>query len=58
MKINCFQCTHFYVTWDPVNPRGCRAHGMKCKPVPSVIVKRASGVDCMYFQPKQKGEQS
>ena len=53
MQINCFYCVHFRVTWDPVNPRGSAAYGMKSKQIPSIVVKQASGLDCMKFQSKR-----
>ena len=53
MQINCFNCVHFRVTWDPVNPRGCAAYGVKSKQIPSIVVKQASGLDCMKFQSKR-----
>lgn len=53
MAVNCFQCIHFYTTWDPANPRGCRAYGFKTKMMPSIVVKRSSGMECMKFEPKE-----
>ncbi|WP_438318953.1 uracil-DNA glycosylase [Sporosarcina sp. FA9] len=50
---NCFECQHFFVTWEQQNPRGCRAHGFKSRPLPSVIVKQSSGMDCLLFQQKK-----
>ncbi|OXS78949.1 hypothetical protein [Domibacillus enclensis] len=46
------KCRHFYVTWDPKAPRGCRAYGFKTKQVPSVVVKRSSGHPCFQFSLK------
>lgn len=56
MKINCFKCAYFKVTWDPANPRGCQAYGFKTKQLPSIVVKQSSGMDCMKFVPKQGGQ--
>lgn len=53
VKINCFQCAYFQVTWDPVNPRGCKAYGFKSKQIPSLVVKQSSGMDCLKFVPKR-----
>ncbi len=50
--INCRQCKHFYVTWDPKNPMGCRMFGFKSKQLPSIIVYRSSGARCDGFEPK------
>nr|WP_124068833.1 uracil-DNA glycosylase [Filibacter tadaridae] len=55
MAVNCFECRHFYVTWDPQNPRGCRAHGFKTRELPSAVVKRSSGMDCLLVE-RKKGD--
>ncbi|WP_097071625.1 uracil-DNA glycosylase [Ureibacillus xyleni] len=56
MKVSCFKCQHFRVTWDQNNPRGCAAYQFKSKQLPSIIVKQSSGMDCMQFSPKQTQE--
>jgi hypothetical protein len=43
---------HFYVTWDKECPRGCKAMGFKCKELPSEMVYKASGVQCLKFEKK------
>lgn len=53
MAVNCFQCCHFYVTWDPKHPRGCKAYGFKTRELPSAVVMRSSGMECMKFEPKK-----
>lgn len=53
MAVNCFKCRHFFTTWDASNPRGCKAYGFKTKELPSTLVKRTSGMDCLKFEPKQ-----
>lgn len=55
MAVNCFACIYFYTTWDPANPRGCKAYGFKSKQLPSIVVKRSSGMECMKFEPKKGG---
>ncbi|MBB3114769.1 hypothetical protein FHS18_006929 [Paenibacillus phyllosphaerae] len=52
-RINCMKCRHFYVTWDPQFPRGCRAFGFKTHALPSATVLSSSGKPCMNFEPKQ-----
>ncbi|SKC38416.1 uracil-DNA glycosylase [Maledivibacter halophilus] len=51
-RINCFKCIHFYITWDPNNPRGCKYFGFKTKLVPSLAVLRSSGKKCRAFVKK------
>ncbi|AZR81964.1 uracil-DNA glycosylase [Thiomicrospira sp. S5] len=52
--IDCFQCEHFFVTWDANQPRGCKAFGFKTKQLPSVVVFESSGQPCMKFRPKRR----
>lgn len=52
MKIDCFKCQHFRVTWDQANPRGCSAYGFKTKQLPSLVVRQSSGMECLKFVPK------
>ncbi|AXI01061.1 uracil-DNA glycosylase [Sporosarcina sp. PTS2304] len=53
MAVNCFECIYFFTTWEPQNPRGCKAYGFKTKMLPSVVVKQSSGMECMKFEPKK-----
>jgi hypothetical protein len=53
-RLNCTSCDHFYVTWDPQFPRGCRAYEFKTKHMPSAVVLSTSGVACMKFTPKKR----
>nr|WP_277586893.1 uracil-DNA glycosylase [Psychrobacillus antarcticus] len=53
MAANCFKCQHFFTTWDARNPRGCKAYEFKTKELPSVVVHRSSGMECLKFEPKQ-----
>ena len=55
MAVNCFQCQYFFVTWDPKNPRGCKAYGFKTRELPSIVVRRSSGMECLKFEPKKGG---
>ncbi|OCA88793.1 uracil-DNA glycosylase [Bacillus wudalianchiensis] len=51
-KVNCFQCKHFFVTWDQKSPRGCRAYGFKSNQLPSAVVLKTSGHPCYQFAQK------
>ncbi len=52
----CFNCKHFYVTWDEFFPRGCKALKFKSREIPSAVVKRSSGMECQMFEPKMQGK--
>lgn len=52
-QIECFKCKYFHVTWDPKQPRGCKAYGFKTAKLPSIIVKETSGQACTLFTPKK-----
>lgn len=47
---NCLKCRHFYVTWDPRFPRGCRVFGVKTRGLPSTAVYRSTGHQCPAFE--------
>ncbi len=49
-KVNCLRCEHFYVTWNPKFPRACRIFGFKGRSIPSIQVKRITGVACCAFK--------
>lgn len=51
-RIDCMKCQHFYVTWDPKYPKGCKAFEFKTHTMPSLTVLRSSGKPCMNFEPK------
>ncbi|WP_197057391.1 hypothetical protein [Pontibacillus halophilus] len=55
---NCFQCKHFYTTWNPAFPRGCKAYGFKGRELPSVVVHHATGEPCKAFEVKGKASGS
>ena len=54
VTVNCFQCEYFYVTWDQRNPRGCKAYGFKTRELPSIVVKKSSGIECLKFARKKR----
>lgn len=49
---NCRSCRHFYVTWDPKRPYGCRAMQFKSKILPAIEVYNTDGSPCLSFQAK------
>lgn len=52
-RVDCFECKHFYVTWEPNQPRGCKAFAFKSRELPSLVVFEASGERCLKFTPKR-----
>ena len=56
--IDCFQCKHFFVTWDASKPRGCNAFGFKTPKLPSVVVFESSGEACLKFTLKATPKKS
>ena len=53
-RIVCQKCKFYYVTWEQSKPHGCNAYGFKSKIIPSLVVKRSSGIDCSFFELKNK----
>jgi hypothetical protein len=51
-RIDCMKCKHFYITWDPNFPRGCKAFGFKTRTLPSAQVLSSSGSPCMNYEHK------
>lgn len=52
--VDCFQCKHHYITWDPAAPKGCHAFGFKTQKMPSVVVFETSGERCLKFELKKE----
>jgi hypothetical protein len=48
------KCRHFYITWDPKFPNGCKAFGFKTQSLPSRDVLASSGKPCLTFEAKAK----
>lgn len=48
--VNCAQCIHYNVTWDPMFPRGCGLFGFKTARPPSTMVLEATGGRCDNFK--------
>ncbi|MEJ5168934.1 MAG: uracil-DNA glycosylase [Arcobacteraceae bacterium] len=53
-RIVCQKCIHYFVTWEPAKPHGCKAYGFKSKLIPSMIVKQSSGYECSFYELKSK----
>jgi len=52
-QIICLACRHFYITYEPSHPYGCRALGFKSKEMPHRVVYASSGMECQSFVKKQ-----
>ncbi|TYT75871.1 uracil-DNA glycosylase [Desulfobotulus mexicanus] len=52
-RINCHRCRHYYVTWEPRFPHGCRGLNFKSREIPSLVVFRNSGQPCHFYSPKK-----
>jgi hypothetical protein len=50
---NCFRCTAFFITHDPVFPYGCSAMGFRSRRLPCAEVQETSGEVCLAFKPRQ-----
>jgi len=55
-KVDCFQCVHFTITWEPKHPRSCRLFGFKTAQMPSAAVLESSGEPCAGFQRKTRAK--
>lgn len=53
--VACHRCRHYYVTWIPAFPYGCRAMGFQSRRPPNEEVRRAmAGGDCLLFDPRPR----
>jgi len=50
--IACGRCLHYFVTYDPKRPRGCRRFGFKSLQSPSLEVFAATGTNCAHYEEK------
>lgn len=53
-KAPCLECRHYYITWDPSFPYGCRAFRFKSATMPYLEVISASQIECLKFEPRKK----
>jgi hypothetical protein len=49
---NCWQCSHFAISWDTQRPYSCRIMGFKSRVLPCYEVFNADGRQCQCFQAK------
>ena len=52
----CFSCRHFYITYDPAFPYGCRAARFKSRLMPATEMYVSSGLGCQFFEQKAQGK--
>ncbi len=52
---NCYQCQHFFITYQPKMPYGCRAYSFKAPKLPARVVYESSGLLCQFFAAKPGG---
>jgi hypothetical protein len=53
VAIDCTKCQHYYITWDPDRPYGCRHFAFKSPHTPALAVIESSQDRCLAFQAKQ-----
>lgn len=56
LKLQCMKCKHFFVTYEQATPRGCRAYGFTTASIPSSVILRETGSECLKFEPKLKSK--
>ena len=53
-RIPCMKCVHYYTTFDPRAPRGCKLYEFKSGLMPYILVKQSTGHDCTHFKERPK----
>ena len=51
-EIRCCNCKHFYITYKPKFPYGCKAFGIIAKKKSYLEVRSISGTNCALFSKK------
>lgn len=53
-RIPCMRCKHYYSTFDPKIPRGCKLYQFQSATMPYILVKQSTGKDCPSFEEMAK----
>ena len=53
-NINCNDCIGLFITHDPKRRWGCNYFGFKSNIIPSIEVKKITGMECAYFKLKER----
>ena len=53
---NCWNCRHFFITFEKHHRYGCRAMGFKANELPSLEVLQTDGSPCLSFAAKRPDE--
>ena len=56
-KPQCLKCIHYFSTYNPASPRGCKVYGFKSSRFPSLLVKEQTGTDCQAYETRVKEEE-
>jgi hypothetical protein len=51
-RVKCAKCAHYFITYDPRFPYGCRAMNFKSRVLPQNEVTSLTGMDCQMYQPR------
>ena len=51
-RAECLRCRHYYVTYEPARPHGCRHFGFVSRRLPELEVAAASGQPCGACEPR------
>lgn len=49
----CRKCINYKISWDKNFPYSCEALGFKTIKNPYLVVYETSGIECMFFKPKE-----
>jgi len=54
--MSCMKCKHYFSTFDPALPRGCKLYGLRSAQFPEQVVKKESGSECLGFEARKSGD--
>lgn len=57
MATSCMKCIHYFSTYDPKAPRGCRLFAIASSKFPAQIVLQQTGSECDALETRQERQE-
>jgi hypothetical protein len=52
-RAKCLKCIHYFSTYNPQTPRGCRLYNIQTKGMPSTVIQQETGGYCHGYKSKE-----
>lgn len=53
---SCMKCKHYFSSFNPQSPRGCRLFNFSSNKFPSMVVKEQTGAPCKGFEARKQAQ--